>query len=92
MKSEPNKPYDSSCIRILSDEEQLIFDFKFIDYLVHKYTKSKDFIQRGIEASRLSGLEPKEYFIPKYLDKDSSIPINEDFNLISRELQKESRQ
>jgi len=81
--------YDSSNIKIL--EDNTIFDFALIDKIVLEHSKPLDWVKRSFEACRLSGVDPRDYFIPRYILKDPSIPLNLEVDTISVELQKAMR-
>jgi len=80
-------PYDASSIKILSPDEQLLFDFNLVDFLAEKYTKPKNYIKRSVEACRLAGVDPRDYFVRRYLNLED-IPENVDVTAISKELQR----
>lgn len=81
--------YDSTNIKVI--EDTTIFDFVLIDKIVLEHSKPIEWVKRSFEACRLSGVDPRDYFIPRYILKDSSIPINLEVNIISTELQKALR-
>jgi len=58
--------------------------------LAEKYTRSVEWIERSLEACELASA-PYEYFVRRYLDGDKTIPLNEDVDLCSAELQKALR-
>ena len=82
--------YNADNIKILHDP--LVFDYELAVYLARKYHRPLEFITRSIEACRLAGVDPREYFVPRYLDGDKDIPVNEDVAAISRELQRNLNQ
>jgi len=84
--------YTAKDIKILSPEEILEFDFALTEHFIKEYFKPKDFIQRGMEATRLCGLCPRQFFEARYLKGDKTIPVPAEFIIISRELQKAAHQ
>ena len=83
--------YDSSNIKILNHEQQLSLDFVLSEQLATKYSRPKSFIERSVEACRLAGVDPREYFEERYLKGNTSIPENKDVTAISREIQNNMR-
>ena len=81
--------YDSSNIKVLSAEEVLGFDYALITHLTSQYSKPLVCVKRGIEASRLMGMDPKDYYIPRYLEGNKDIPVNTDFTAVYQEIMKE---
>ena len=81
--------YDSSNIKILSEEEQNQFDWVLAPKLAHEYCKPLPFIQRLLETGKLAGVSI-DWIEDKYLKKLPDIPHNEEFVIISRELQREA--
>ena len=82
--------YNASNIKILSDEESLEHDFVLIDYLANKYCKPVEWIKRSVEACRLCNVNPRDYFVPKYLEH-KPIPEIPEVTQVSRELQYNQR-
>jgi len=78
--------YTAASIKIHPDP--LSFDYELAAYLARKYSRPTGFINRSIEACRLAGVDPREYFVPRYLEGNKSIPENKDVAAVSRELQR----
>lgn len=81
--------YDHTNIKILSEEELNQFDFIYVQELANEYHKDPRFIQRGLEAARLSNY-PIEDWIQRYLKHDLATPATKELLEISMELQKEA--
>ena len=81
------KDYNASSIQIRESSNDV---WSSAIALSDKYRKNVDFIQRGLMACSLAGVG-FDYFINRYLEGDDSIPMNEEVNIISRELQREDR-
>ena len=83
--------YNASNIKVLSDKESLEHDFVLIDYLANKYCKPVEWIKRSVEACRLCNVNPRDYFVKRYLDNDKTIPEIKEVTLVSREMQYNQR-
>jgi hypothetical protein len=68
--------YNADSIRILQPEEaEERFEWLKIQQLANQYHCTTEWIERGLEACWRAGV-PKSYFISRYLDKDSTVPVN----------------
>lgn len=79
--------YNADCIKITTGEQ---FDWVLEGNLAAEYQKPIEFIQRGFEACRLA-LQPKDYFINRYLKGDKSVPRVKEVDEIYWELVKANR-
>jgi hypothetical protein len=80
-----NDSYSSKNIKILKDTS--VFDFVLMEELATKFSRPLTWIKRSFEACRLAGVDPRDYFIPKYLE-GKNIPENLDVSAISKEIQR----
>lgn len=80
-----NDTYSSKDIKII--EDTTLFDFVLMEDLASKFSRPITWIRRSFEACRLAGVDPRDYFIPKYLE-GKNIPENLDVSAISREIQR----
>lgn len=69
--------YTADNIKILSDQE-VLDDVPWVVHhsLANQYSRPLEFIQRGLEACRLSGVS-SAYFINRYLEGDKTVPVND---------------
>ena len=88
MRVKKLSEYGASNIKVLSNEESLEHDFVLIDYLATKYCKPVEWVKRSVEACRLCNVDPRDYFVERYLKNNKSIPMNHEVNEVSREIQK----
>jgi len=78
--------YNSGNIKIMHPDFDEKYDWQLCPTLAEKYVKDVKFIERGVKACRMAGICPS-YFIDKYLLK-KDLPINQDVQAASRELQR----
>ncbi|CAK1907345.1 conserved hypothetical protein [Vibrio crassostreae] len=69
--------YNATCIKILRPEEVKQFDWVLLSELAEQYKQPTEWLQRGFEASRRLNLDPREYFVPRYVLKDTVKPYPE---------------
>ena len=88
----PEGAYNAVNIVILSEYDRLsnpMFDWELAEELAHEFTRSIDFVKRGILACREAGVSP-QYFIDRHLHK-KPIPMNKHVDLCFRKILDEAQ-
>lgn len=84
--------YDASSIRILRHEEaEKNFAWLRINNLANQYSRTTEFISRGIEACRRAST-PVEYFIERYLEGNKDVERIPLVEAAFKEIQDEERE
>ncbi|MBE3691361.1 hypothetical protein [Vibrio parahaemolyticus] len=82
--------YNAGSIKILRPEEVNQFDWVLLSELADQYKQPIEWLQRGFEASRRLNLDPREYFVPRYVLKQPVKPYP-DFAEVFKEIIIEQR-
>lgn len=85
-----NQEYNASSIKILRPEEVNQFDWVLLSELAAQYKLPTEWLRRGFEASRRLDLDPREYFVPRYVLKEPVKP-NAEFSEVFKEIIIEQR-
>ncbi|CDT98133.1 conserved hypothetical protein [Vibrio coralliirubri] len=82
--------YNAGSIKVLRPEEVKQFDWVLLSDLAEQYKQPTEWLQRGFEASRRLNLDPREYFVPRYVFKEPVKPYPE-FAEVFKEVMREYR-
>ncbi|MEZ8503439.1 hypothetical protein AB6D08_19195 [Vibrio splendidus] len=82
--------YNAGSIKVLRPEEVKQFDWVLLSDLAEQYKQPTEWLQRGFEASRRLNLNPREYFVPRYVFKEPVKPCPE-FAEVFKEVMREHR-
>jgi len=86
-KQQASTEYSADNIKIIDPLEDMRWDWKLAETWAYQYGKDYDFVYRSIRACREVGVAPEDYFKPRYLEDDKSIPINKEVCQASRRVQ-----
>ena len=83
--------YTAADIRVLSDQEvDVRFTWARVGALAEQYSRPTGWIARGLEACRRANVDP-DYFIARYLERDTTMPFDCAVDEAMREILMEER-
>ena len=83
--------YTAADIRVLTDQEvDVRFTWARVGALAERYSRPTGWIARGLEACRRANVDP-DYFIARYLERDTAIPFDTTVDEAMREILAEAR-
>lgn len=85
-----NNKYDAQSIKVLKEDEKDRFPWHLIEVLAERYTRPLESVKKGVEVCYAAGVDIS-YFENRYLKNDRTIPENETYTNIYREMLRDER-
>lgn len=80
-----NDTYDAKSIKVLKEDEMEAFPWFMIEVLAERYSAPLETVKKGVEVCNIAGV-PISYYEDRYLKGDRSIPENETYTNMYKEM------